>query len=89
MTKLRSYPPLYATICTVLAFAMMVGAVAYGSNFHGASPPPDGDGNGGNIYLSHGASPPPDGDGNGGNIYWAHGASPPPDGDGNGGNIIL
>jgi hypothetical protein len=68
----------YATICTILALALVVGAVANGSNFHGAMPPPD-DGSG-TIVTAHGAMPPPD-DGSG--TIVAHGAMPPPD-DGSG-----
>lgn len=75
----------YATICTILALALVAGAVANGSNFHGAVPPPDDDGSG-NITAQHGAMPPPT-DGGGGNILMAHGAVPPPD-DGGGGNIV-
>ena len=63
----------YATICTILALALLVGVGAYGSNFHGAMPPPD-DGTG-NIVTAHGAMPPPD-DGTGNMV--AHGAMPPP-----------
>jgi hypothetical protein len=72
----------YATICTILALALVVGAVANGSNFHGAMPPPD-DGTG-NSITAHGAMPPPD-DGTG-NSLLAHGAMPPPD-DGTGNSI--
>ncbi len=72
----------YATICTILALTLLVGVGAYGTNFHGAAPPPD-DGSG-NIITAHGAAPPPD-DGSG-NILMAHGAAPPPD-DGSG-NIV-
>jgi len=67
----------YATICTILALALVLGAVANGSNFHGAMPPPD-DGSG---MVAHGAMPPPD-DGSG-MVIMAHGAMPPPD-DGSG-----
>jgi hypothetical protein len=70
----------YATICTMLALALVTGAVANGSSFHGSVPPPD-DG-AGNI-VAHGSVPPPD-DG-AGNIV-AHGSVPPPD-DGSG-NIV-
>ena len=78
MIKLRSS---YATICAVLVLALAMGAIVS----HGPVPPPDGDGNGGNI-ISHGPVPPPDGDGTGGNII-SHGPVPPPDGDGTGGNL--
>ncbi len=64
----------YVTICTILALALVVGAVANGSNFHGAMPPPD-DGTG--HITAHGAMPPPD-DGTG-HVILAHGAMPPPD----------
>jgi len=73
MKKIMKASASYATICTVLALALVVGAVANGSSFHGTMPPPD-DGTG-NI-VAHGTMPPPD-DGTG-NII-AHGTMPPPD----------
>jgi hypothetical protein len=82
MKNLARGSAVYATICTILALALVVGAVANGSNFHGAMPPPD-DGSG-NSVTAHGAMPPPD-DGSG-NFLMAHGAMPPPD-DGSGNSV--
>jgi hypothetical protein len=79
MTKLRSTFLFCATICSVIVLALVVGALAYGSNsnlpvwVHGM-PPPDGNGT---TLDAHGM-PPPDGTGT---TFLAHGM-PPPDGDG-------
>ena len=65
MTKLRNSLAVYATICTVIVLALVVGAAIYGTSnlrliSHGPLPAPDDGSCGCNVLLAHGPLPAPD-----------------------------